>query len=96
MSPWARALLSSAISAEKRSIDLSGAGVKVVNVALILQGIREGAAKRRRALALAKSLGNRRLRVVVGAMGDVSLLWMVSLGLSTPHPGVCASYEVSA
>jgi hypothetical protein len=32
---------------EKRRIDLDGAGARVVNVALILQGIREGAAKRR-------------------------------------------------
>jgi hypothetical protein len=33
---------------EKRRIDLDGAGVRVVNVALILQGIRGGAAKRRK------------------------------------------------
>ena len=33
---------------EKRRIDLEGAGVRVVNVALILQGIREGAVKRRK------------------------------------------------
>jgi hypothetical protein len=33
---------------EKRRIDLNGAGVRVVNVALILQGIRGCTAKRRR------------------------------------------------
>lgn len=35
---------------EKRRIDLSGAGVRVVNVALILQGIRGSVAKRRNLL----------------------------------------------
>jgi len=55
---------------EKRRIDLDGAGVRVVNVALILQGIRRGAAKRRKAQALAKSLESQRLRVVVEAIGD--------------------------
>jgi hypothetical protein len=39
--------LSSAICAEKRRIDLNGAVVRVVNVALILQGIRVGTTKRR-------------------------------------------------
>jgi hypothetical protein len=38
--------LSSAIW-ERRRIDLNGAGVRVVNVALILQGIRGSTAKRR-------------------------------------------------
>jgi hypothetical protein len=33
---------------EKRRIDLNGAGVRVVNVALILQGIRQGHPKRRK------------------------------------------------
>lgn len=41
---------------EKRRIDLDAAGVRVVNVALILQGIREGAAKRRNVGELAKLL----------------------------------------
>jgi len=40
--------LSSAICAEKKRIDLNGAGVRVVNVALILQGIRQDHPKRRK------------------------------------------------
>jgi len=40
---------------EKKRNDLDIAGVKDVNVALILQGIRAAAAKRRREEALCKS-----------------------------------------
>src|SRR5277367_130205 len=46
-SPWARALLSSAIWMEKRRIDPDGVGFVDVSVALILQGIRPGESKRR-------------------------------------------------
>jgi hypothetical protein len=59
---------------EKRRIDLSGAEVRVVNVALILQGIREGAAKRRKGSDLSKSLESQR---VIG-------LWLALSAMEPP------------
>jgi hypothetical protein len=49
---------------EKRRIDLEGAGVRVVNVALILQGIRGGEAKRRRPGQVLKPLEPRMIQII--------------------------------
>jgi hypothetical protein len=59
-------MVSSAICAEKRRIDLDGDWDRIVSVALILQGIREGAAKRRNRDRLAKLLEFQRVTSVGG------------------------------
>jgi hypothetical protein len=53
---------------EKRRIDLDGDWVRIVSVALILQGIRQGAAKRRNRDRLAKLLEFQRVTSVGGTI----------------------------
>ena len=60
--------MSSAIWVKKRRIDLGGDWVRIVSVALILQGIREGAAKRRNNRGLAKLLEFQRVTSVGGTI----------------------------
>src|SRR5208282_3096120 len=88
LSPWARALLSSAIGVEKRRIDRDGVGVVAVSVALILQGIRGDAAERRTSERSLQAAEFSATTVVASSIIDAAFVWAISRAASNSRSSI--------